>query len=188
MLRGAGFSLLCRQSCRHLVFEKAASRDATLSAAKLRVAPVQEIDLGRLYPQLSKQSRHLAAMIALVMEQVLDHAVQRIGPLLPSGVDDGHRALERFLAQTGHVVSHLALYRLPALRQNSQRRELLGHQQGSRRLPPPAFQPQPLDGEQMGERVAQGRETVPQRTQELLLGEARAGLKLAVARPIVVIE
>src|ERR1019366_753485 len=68
------------------------------SATEPHFVRVQEIDLGRLHPQLPKKGRHLTAMVALVVEQVQDHAPQWVGPRLPSGTDAGYRALEGFLS------------------------------------------------------------------------------------------
>src|ERR1017187_3857709 len=75
-----------------------AVRATPVSGTKPHLVRVQEIDLGRLHPQLPKKGRHLTAMVALVVQQVQDHAPQWVGPRLPSGTDAGYRALEGFLS------------------------------------------------------------------------------------------
>ena len=88
---------------------------AAASGTEPHAMRVQKVDLGRRHFELPKKRSHLTAMVALVLEQVQDHAPQRVGPGLPPGADAGNRTLERFLAQAAQVLSRLALHRLPAL-------------------------------------------------------------------------
>ena len=127
-------------------------------------------------------------MVALVIEQVGDHSPQRIGPRLASGAEAGERTLERRLVETCQPRAHLALDGGPALGDGVHRRELVHRDQRAWVLAAPALQPDPFHRDQMRESIAQRGKTLADRTQELLRIERGAGLKLPVARPVVVVE
>src|SRR5262245_1839632 len=141
-----------------------------------------------LLAELPQHRRHLTAMVAGVVHDVLEHLPERRHPGLAAEQLVLADARQAFLAELVEKRAHVFLIVGPGAANRGDVRERLAGQQRRRRLPPPPRVPRPFGGVGMNDRFTNGLEAAPEVAVELLGGQRVERVEQPIPRPVVVVE
>src|SRR4051812_29233176 len=144
--------------------------------------------LRRLRAKQPQHHRHLASMVAAVIDEVLQHRPERRRRRLPGQHLELEHAADAVLAERLDEGAHLRLVLGPGAADRRQMRKGGTGQQCRRRFPLPARVPRVIRGVEMRHRVVERLEAAAEIARHLLGAQLIDRFEHPVARPVVVAE